>query len=159
MGVESHDGGGLMVSWDWVLWVSRIFLRCWGHVVGMPDSEGDTSPDESAERPFEVVDVDVSREQRRKLEAMFTCHCPWGHDQPDEYSITAIYRAQNESIEVDSFKEWMDSFEEETMSGEAIAAEVYSALRAEFGRSNAEVILYQQTEVGVTQTIEVGSCA
>lgn len=125
----------------------------------MPESEGDTSPEAEESRPFDVVDVDVSREQRRKLEAMFTARCPYDHEEPDQYSITAIYRSHNEAVEVDSFREWMDSFEDREMSAEAIAAEVYDVLREEFGRSNAEVSLYQQSEAQVTLTVEVGSCA
>ena len=124
----------------------------------MPESEGDTSGSEGERYPFEIVDVDVVREQRRVLEGMFTAECPYGHDQPDRYSITATYRSQGEAIETDSFRAWLESFEDREISAEELASEIYGELRECFGWSNAEVTLYQQSEAQVTLTIEMGSC-
>lgn len=122
-------------------------------------SEVDDTNSEAVDSPFETVDVDVSTGQRRSLEYKFIAECPFDHENPDEYTVTATYRSQGEAIEVDSFGDWLDGFEEREIDAETLASTIYDALRDRFGRSNAEVTLYQRNERGVTVTVEMGSCA
>jgi len=138
----------------------------------MRDSPGDASDSQGADgdstdgvkatwesaEALTIVDVDVAREQCRTLETGFTCPSPRG-EEPAQYTITAVYRGQNETVLAASFAEWLDSLADrgEEMTGEAIASAVYSVFRREFGRGNAEVVVYQRTE-GVTHTVEMGSC-
>lgn len=143
-------GGFWGRAWGWGF---GIFFGVWGVGVCMPESEGDTS----ASEVFEMVAVDVTREQRRRLEGTFVAECPWGHEAKDEYSVSVTYRSQGEAVEVDSFAEYLAGFEDRVVSAEEIAEEVFGLFRECFGRE-VEVTLYQQNESGVTLTVEMGSC-